>query len=410
MVEEPTGSESELQEIQKLEMLGLMAASVSHHLNNKLALIVGNVDAVFSESGENLRVQAALAEIRLAALQAGEFCRQLVNYSRRGGEDTILVDFSTLIVDLASLLAMCLPKPVALQIACEPALPSVEGHPNQIRQVMINLVINACASLREVQDQVLLRTARVEIDAEFLASLPDAAGARPGPYVLLEVSDTGPGLDARQVEQLFEPFLTPDMGGMGLGLAVVRAIVRAHHGFLQVQSVRGQGTAVQVYWPAVVEPEAAAPVLAETPVAAPEPTADGTESDRGKKVLLIDDDPQILDVTSKMLNKIGYQVVAAPDGVLGVERFIVHRNELSCVILDLNMPYMNGAETLKSLREAGCELPVLVASGFSRLLITQEMRDLGIAAFMEKPFTMEALGRTLDKIFNPGPGLFGTSG
>lgn len=406
MAHSASDRDSELQELQKLEMLGLIAASMAHNFNNHLTAIVGNVDDVYQEAGSNLRVQAALAEIRQVAQQAGELCRQLVSYSRTGNTEPAPIDLSEVIVDMAGLLVVCLPKTVALQIACEGGVPPIDGNLNQIRQVLMNLMINAGSSMRESSGTVLLRTTLVDFSPEQMAVLPQAALLDAGRYLMLEVTDTGPGMDAERLQQIYEPYLTPDERGSGLGLAVVLAIARAHRGFVQVASTPGQGTTVQVFWPpsAVRQEEPPpAPANAEassTPAPAPEPAA------AGRTILLIDDDAMILNSTSRLLKKMGYVVVTASDGVLGVEKFLIHRGEVACVILDLNMPYMNGAETLKSLRQAGCEVPVVIASGFSRLLITQEMRDLGIAAFMEKPYTSEMLGRTLEKVFNPSEALF----
>lgn len=406
MAEQASGSEAELQELQKLEMLGLIAASVAHNFNNQLTAIVSNVDDVYQEAGDNVRVQAALAEIRQSAQQAGELCRQLVSYSRPGTTEPSMIDLSEVIVDTAGLLVVCLPKTVALQIACEPGLPRLEGNMNQVRQVLINLMINAGSSMRVTSGTVLLRTGLVDVSAANLAQLPGATQLSPGHYLLLEVADTGPGLDAESLQQIYEPFLTPDDRGKGLGLAVVQAIARTHGGFVHVVSSPGQGTTVQVYWPPAPVPAVpeAAPVV-EVPAAAAAPAA-AESADRSGMILLIDDDQMILNSSSRLIQKLGFPVVTASDGVLGVEKFLIHRGEVACVILDLNMPYMNGAETLKSLREAGCEAPVIIASGFSRLLITQEMRDFGIAAFMEKPYTADMLARTLEKVFHPSEALF----
>jgi len=403
--ESSAGSEAELQELQKLEMLGLIAASLAHNFNNQLTSIVANVDDVYEESGDSIRVQAALAEIRQSAQQAGELCRQLVSYSRPGTAEPVVIDLSEMIVDTAGLLVVCLPKTAALQIACEPSLPGFEGNLNQIRQILINLMINAGSAMRETSGTVLLRTALVEVTSGHLAQLPQAMLLDPGNYLLVEVSDTGPGMDAESLRGIYQPFLTPDGRGKGLGLAVVQAIARSHGGFVHVMSAPGQGTVVQVYFPPVY-PKNVAEVVEEAPVPAPDEVLPVDRSAKSGTILLIDDDQMILGVSTKLIQKLGYQVVSAADGVLGVEKFLIHRAEITCVILDLNMPYMNGAETLKSLREAGCEVPVVIASGFSRLLITQEMRDLGIAAFLEKPYTSDMLGRTLEKVFNPSEALF----
>lgn len=377
--------ETQLYEAQRWESLGVLAGSVAHDFNNHLAAILGQAEVGLMDDEGGSGPRTSLQNIRETARQAADLCRQLSAFSRRGGEGPVVLDVSGLVAEMTGLLAATLPRGVDLQIACDAGLPPVEGDAGQIRQLLLNMMLNAGSMLQGRAGVVLLRANDVELQAQMLALREDSRGLEPGTYIQIEVTDNGPGLDEAGLSQLFQPFFAPDATGRGLGLAVARAIAVAHRGFLHASSSPGEGTTVQVFLPATSRPAAA-------PEAAPSPL--GT----GGKVLLVDDDAMVLNATSRLLEKIGMTPITASDGVQGMEKFLIHRDEVVCVILDLNMPYMNGAETLKNLRASGCNCPVIVASGFSQLLITQEMRALGIAAFLEKPYTFEMLARTLERV------------
>lgn len=384
--EERQRIEQSLYQAQHWESLGVLAGAVAHDFKNHLAAIIGQAEAALGGGGA-AAMEMALQQIRQRAEQAAETCRQLSTYSRSGGELEVM-DPAALVADMTALLAASLPQGVDLQIACEPDLPAMEGDEGQIRQMIMSMTLNAASLLHGQQGVVLLRMTRTELPAAMLALREDSRGLAPGTYVLIEVCDNGPGLDEAGVRRLFEPYLAPDESGKGLGLAVARAVAMAHRGFLHASSVPGEGTTVQAFLPASSRSAEAA----ETPANA--------EVDHSGKILVIDDDPLVLDATSQMLEKAGWGTVTAPDGVQGLEKYLVHREEVSAVILDLNMPYMNGAETLKNLRASGCDCPVVVASGFSQLLVTPEMRRLGIAAFLEKPYSFDTLTRTMERVLN----------
>lgn len=383
--EERRRIERNLYEAQHWESLGVLAGAVAHDFKNHLAAILGQAESALASRGNPAAMDAALERIRDRAREAAETCRQLSAYSRPGAEAPMVLDPSALVAEMTALLAASLPRGVDLQIACDADLPLIEAEPGQIRQMLLSMMLNAASLLAGRAGVVLLRLARVDLPAAMLAMREDSRGLPPGPYLVVEVSDNGPGLDEAGLQRLFQPYLAPDESGRGLGLAVARAVAMAHRGFLDASSVAGQGTTVQAFLPASAQVAAVA-----------EPTE--AEVSRGVKVLIIDDDPMVLQSTAMLLEKAGMEAVAAADGVQGMEKFLMHRESISCVILDLNMPYMNGAETLKNLRASGCDCPVIVASGFSRLLITQEMRDLGIAAFLEKPYSFETLARTLERV------------
>lgn len=390
--------DTKLMEVQRLEMLGVAAAGLAHNLKNQLMVVLGNVEAVAEDVKSVPRAAAALANIRQAALQADEVCRQLQRCAGDVEQVDEPVNLSELIADMAAFFTISLPKGVALQIACTEHLPPVTGNPGKLRQMLLSLVIHSGLALGRDAGTVLLRTDSADLAGETLDLLPQAAGCQPGRFIMVEAGDTGPGIEPADLAEILQPSFAAKSGSRLIGLALAQEIARQHGGFVYAASIPGQGSVAQAYLPVESarlappatgddQPQEAHPHEAAPSVPAPRPA-----------ILLIDDDRAIVHVVSQMLEKLGYAVITAHDGVVGVEKYMMNRNEIACIVLDLNMPYMNGAETLKSLRQSGCDKPVIIASGFSRLLITQEMRDLGISAFMEKPFTFDTLGKTLERV------------
>lgn len=328
--------EGQLHDAPRWEILGVLAGSVALDFNNYLAAILGHAGVGLMESDDS-GARTALQNIRKASRQAADSCRQLSAFSQRGGDGTGVLDVSGMVAEMTGLLAATLPRGVDLQIACDADLPPVEADAGQIRQLLLIMMLNASSMLQGRAGVVLLRVSNVELQAPMLALREDTRGLQPGSYIVIEVVDNGPGLDEEALRHLFQPFFAPDATERGLGLVVSRAIAVAHRGFLYASSSPGQGTTVQVFLSATSGPTAS-------------PEAQPSRMGAGGKVLLVDDDAMVLNATSRMLEKIGMTPITASDGVLGMEKFLMHREEVVCVILDLNMPYMNGAETLKNLR------------------------------------------------------------
>jgi CheY-like chemotaxis protein len=301
-----------------------------------------------------------------------------------------------LVQELVHLLQVSLSKKVRLSCQLAEDLPTIEGDAAQLRQVVMNLVINAAEAVGDTEGVIVVSTGVMQCDEEFLrgaGSVASLVPPPPGRYVCLEITDTGCGMDAETLARIFDPFFTTKFAGRGLGLAAVLGIVRQHKGMLKVQSERGKGTAFRVLFPA-----SGKTIPPATPDAAP-PSWRGTGT-----VLLVDDEEPVRRVASKMLERCGFRVLTAGDGREAVDLFRQDSGEIVCVLLDLAMPCMNGEETFRELRRLQPGVRIILASGYSDSEVLGRFADGGLAASIEKPYELPALNALLQKVLTqPGP-------
>jgi CheY-like chemotaxis protein len=290
-------------------------------------------------------------------------------------------DLGGIVSDMAPLLEMSISRKAQFSISSPPDPTVVSVDPVQLRQVVLNLVVNASEALGGQEGEIALSTGTRKLDRRLLESAHLGKEIPEGDYAFLEVRDTGCGMTPETQSRIFDPFFTTKFTGRGLGLAVVLGIVRAHRGGISVASRPGAGTAVTIILPLASE---AAP--AATPEAAEREPWRGSGA-----VLLVDDEPLVRSVAAEMLRMLGYEVVEAGDGIEALERFGERRGDIVLVILDLTMPRMDGRETLKALRAIDPTLPVLVASGYSQEGCGGWFAGEAGVGFIAKPFRLTAL-------------------
>jgi two-component system, cell cycle sensor histidine kinase and response regulator CckA len=244
----------------------------------------------------------------------------------------------------------------------------------------MNLVINGAEAIGPEGGAVLVRTGAQEVDAQYIGSISaDGDRLRPGPYVMLEVHDTGSGMSPETLANIFDPFFTTKFTGRGLGLSAVQGIVRAHHGALKVYSKPGQGTTFKVLLPA-----------SSQPVIEPAAPAGGNLVGQGT-VLVVDDEEMVRRTASHTLERYGYQTVAARHGAEALDVFRRAPERISLVLLDLTMPVMNGEQTLRELQLIRPSVRVLLTSGYNEVEAVQRFAGKGLAGFIQKPYTSAAL-------------------
>jgi two-component system cell cycle sensor histidine kinase/response regulator CckA len=372
--------EARMQHAQKLESLGVLAGGIAHDFNNLLMAIVGNVEVLrVCELGE---ATSALGDIEMAALRAGDLCRQLLAYAGRGHYVIEPLSLTALAREMGELLRVSISKKARLTLALDDRLPSIDGDATQIRQVLMNLITNASDALKDGEGEIRLRTYAVTFPDPTPEEVKAVPGLSPGPYVVAEVEDTGCGMDEATRERIFEPFFTTKFTGRGLGLAAVQGIVKGHGGSLHVESVPSKGTRFRVYFPVVGKASApAADAKAEPPF-------------RGRgKVLLVDDEPAILAVGVKLLTRLGFEVETAADGLAAIARYAV--GAFRCVIVDVTMPRFDGVETMRALRARDPDVKVVLTSGYTAHDVFSGMEAGRPDAFLGKPFGLNALVATL---------------
>ena len=379
--------ERRLLEAQKLESLGVLAGGVAHDFNNLLVNVLGNASLALGELPPSSPAREAVRRIEHAARRGSELTRQMLAYA---GKETIAlerVDVNAVITDTSDLLRGSIARRVALAHDLAADLPAVEGDPTQLRQVVMNLVINASEAIGDAEGSITVRTAMVELGEEDLRDTLHAPEATPGPHVCVEVSDTGCGMDAATVAKVFDPFFSTKFTGRGLGLATVLGVARGHRGALAVASTPGQGTSFRVYLPA-----AAAGTRPEVATAAP--AAEGPE---GRTVLLVDDEADVRAVTAHMLERLGCSVLEAGDGRQGVDVFRAHARVIDAVIVDLTLPRLSGDGVFHEIRGIRPDARVILMSGHSDDRATGGLLEAGLAGFLRKPFSVGDLRATMER-------------
>lgn len=385
--------ERKLQETQKLESLGVLAGGIAHDFNNLLAGILGNAALAREEIPPSSDLQPYLEHIESAAVRASELCKQMLAYSGRGRFELQRVDLSELVRETTQLIQLSISKSVVLRFDLVADLPSIEVDPSQIRQVIMNLVINASEAIGSKSGVIGLNTGIVQIDREYLERAVLSPTLPDGTYVYLEVSDDGAGMSAETQARIFEPFFTTKFAGRGLGLSAVLGIVRGHRGAMRVYSEEGRGTTFKLIFPAVGgEPQAL-----DGEYSAESWTASGL-------VLVVDDDETVRQVSSRIVQKLGFEVITANDGREGVDLFRPRSAEVVVVLMDLTMPYLDGEQAFREIRAIRPDAKVILMSGFSEQDAVNRFAGKGLAGFIQKPFRPDALRRKLREVVQSIPG------
>jgi signal transduction histidine kinase/CheY-like chemotaxis protein len=381
--EQQRSLERKMLHAQKLESLGVLAGGIAHDFNNLLTGILGNAELALSRIGADEPAASELAWIQRSGNQAAELVHQLLAYSGQGRLVSKPVDLCRLFGDMADLLRASISKKAELRRVFAADVAAVEGDPSQLRQVFMNLLINASDALEDEAGAIELRIRQVDIDRG-TAEMMSSAELEPGPYVSVEVSDTGCGMDPATLERLFEPFFTTKFQGRGLGLAAVQGIVRSHGGTIHIRSKPGVGTKVQVLLPASG--------LAAEPLRGPPALSTWSRSEGGT-VLVADDEEIVRDVTQRLLERAGFQIVTAVDGEQALEVFRQHADVLDAVVLDLTMPRLGGRDAFREMHRLHPDVPVILTSGYNE---EASLKDLmGVAGFVQKPFQEAELIETV---------------
>jgi two-component system cell cycle sensor histidine kinase/response regulator CckA len=373
--------ENKMREAQKLESLGVLAGGIAHDFNNLLTAVLGGASLVAADLPPGSPLLAEVEQIETAAARAAELCKQMLAYSGKGRFVLQRLELSQLVSESTELLHLSVRKNAELTLELTPNLPPLLADSTQIQQIIMNLVINASEAVGDEGGTVRVRTGLMNADAAYLASTHPPSGLAPGPYVYLEVSDNGCGMDAEVCARIFDPFFTTKFTGRGLGLAAVLGIVRGHRGALRVDTERGWGTTFRVLLPP-----------AEGKIEPTRPKQQTETQWRGSgTVLLVDDEESVRKATEKMLIHMGFEVRIAVDGEDGLEQFRGDPSAFRLVLLDLTMPRLDGEKTLHAIRELQPDIRVLMMSGFTEQEVAARFDADRPDGFLEKPFRLTTL-------------------
>ncbi len=392
--------EERTRQAQKLESLGILARGIAHDFNNLLTSILGNVELASMDLPADSRGQVRLRAALSAARKAGDLCRQMLTYSGRADVQGEPIDLRTVVDDVSEILTTTLVKKAHLRLNTSHEAAFVHADVTQLRQVVLNLVINAAEALVGGEGTITISVGVASLDQETLARMPAAAALAEGPYAWLEVADTGVGMDAETCARIFDPFYSTKFAGRGLGMAVVHGVVRGHGGGILIDSAPGRGTTIRVFFPRIQAPTS--DVEAAAPAATPGP--------RGA-VLVVDDDDDVSLVATEMLSILGYRPIRARHGEEALRMILgAGAAPFEAVLLDLDMPVMDGPTALRALRRAGSTVPVIICSGDGKQRLGADLEHLGTDGCLRKPFDLGELSRVLREASQgrspAGPGPF----
>jgi signal transduction histidine kinase/ActR/RegA family two-component response regulator len=372
-------TQGQLEQAQKMDAVGRLAGGVAHDFNNLLTVILGRTDILLHPLKPEDPMRRGIELIQRTAGRAADLTRQLLAFSRKQVLEPVVLDLSAVTTDMKDMLGRLIGEDIALLTTPTPGLGRVKADRGQIEQVIMNLAVNARDAMPQ-GGRLIVETANIDLDDEYVRR---HVGARPGPHVMLAVSDTGTGIPHEIQSQIFEPFFTTkEQGkGTGLGLATVYGIVKQSGGYIEVDSEPGQGTTFRVYLPRLdAEP---APVDRS---ARPAAAAGGTET-----ILLVEDEEGVRELARDILRASGYTVLEArngPEALLLCER---HQGPLDMLLTDVVMPRMSGRELAERLAPLRPDLSVLYMSGYTDdAVIRHGVLGAG-TAFLQKPFTPAAL-------------------
>lgn len=374
--------ERQLRQAQKMEGIGTLAGGIAHDFNNLLMGIQGHVSLMLADEDTTHRDYERLKNIEKRIQSGAKLTSHLLGYARRGRYEVKPVDLNHLVEETSETFGRT-KKEITIQRELAEGLFAIEADADQIEQVLLNLFVNT-ADAMPGGGKLVLKTMNLT-HRDMTGKLYDP---RPGNYVLLMVTDTGIGMDKETLERIFEPFFTTkEMGrGTGLGLASAYGIIKAHGGYIDVDSTKGQGTTFRIYLPA-----------SEKEIREAVPHRD--QIVRGDEtLLLVDDEDQIREVGQELLEELGYRVLLARDGREAVEVFEKNRTDIDMVLLDMVMPTMGGGEAFDRIKEIDPDIKVLLSSGFSIEGEATHILERGCNGFIQKPFTMKKLSGKIREI------------
>ncbi|MHB1185032.1 MAG: PAS domain S-box protein [Desulfobulbia bacterium] len=381
--------ETQIRTTQKMEAIGTLAGGIAHDFNNILVPIIAYTDMVMATEVPGSANWQNLQEVYKAANRAKELVKQILTFSREREHEICPVQIVPVVKESLKLLKASLPSTIEITQRLEAEGVTILADPTQIHQIVMNLCTNAYHAMRDKGGVMEVTLSQVAIGSR------DSLDRRllPGSYLVLTVSDTGLGMDQATMERIFDPYFTTRKHGegTGLGLAVVLGIVKKYGGDIRVYSEPGQGASFQVYFPVLgkVE-EGLSSILSTAPVTGDE------------RLLLVDDEPQIVDSMQKMLEFHGYHVTTKTSSVEALEVFRLGPESFDLVITDQTMPYMTGDQLVLELKKIRPDIPVVLCTGFSLVLDEAKAKALGIDAFLLKPVLRKEMSETIRRVLDTG--------
>ncbi len=363
---------------QKLESLGVLAGGIAHDFNNLLTAILGSASLIQEELPPDSPVRPFADNVIQASERAGQLTRQMLAYSGRGRFVVEPIDLTVQIREITALLETSITAQVELVLDLKTEGILIDADSSQIQQLVMNLVINGAEAIGSAAGRVIVSTRVQELDTHTVPDNLAGDPITPGPYILLEVHDTGIGMDEATLARIFDPFFTTKFTGRGLGLAAVLGIVRGHRGVIKVYSHPGKGTTFKVFFPVTsgqAMPKAVAPV---------------SDFRGSATILVVDDEAVVQKLARSTLERYGYRVLVASNGKEAIDILSAPGDQTAVILLDMTMPVMSGEETLSKIRLIRPEAKVIASSGYNEIEALRRF-GAGITGFLQKPYRASQL-------------------
>jgi two-component system, cell cycle sensor histidine kinase and response regulator CckA len=372
---------------QRMESIGTLAGGIAHDLNNVLSPVLLSM-AIFREKMKDADSLRMLSMVEESARRGADMVKQVLMFARGVQGERMVLQPRHLVREMQKIVDQSFPKNITFEMNTPAQLPCVKGDATQLHQVLLNLCVNA----RDAMPQggtLRLSVESMTLDEQYAALNPEA---KPGSYILIRATDTGTGIPPEVIDKIFEPFFTTkEVGkGTGLGLSTVLAIVKGHEGFVRVRSQIGAGTAFEVYLPAVDVFDGAMGRADDAPA----------RNGQGETILVVDDERIVREITRLTLLSHGYNVLTADEGTEALALYSKHGSEISLVLTDIVMPYLDGASTIRALQRMDPEVRVIACSGLNSNEKRMGAMTLKDVPFIEKPYTTEALLRKIDEVLH----------
>jgi len=386
--------EAQFQHTQKLESLGVLAGGIAHDFNNILAIITGHCSLA------QLRPESAPERITIienAAERAAELCRQMLAYAGKTEFIQSRIDMRELVDEMVRMLKSTISRKVTITQDISDDIPNITGDASQIRQIVMNLIINATEAIGNAYGEIKIALQTSVIRAEEAEKDHLGNTMSPGRYLCLEISDNGCGMDETTRRRIFEPFYTTKFTGRGLGLSATLGIITSHAGMLQLTSQTGRGTTFKVY------------LQVQDPDSRNESHLDHTDSLEQWQgvgtILLVEDEEMIEQVARAMLEELGFSVITVKNGREALDLYQQKSDVISMVVTDMGLPVMDGYELVCELKKLRPELPIVISSGFGDTEVSSRLERSIIAGFISKPYGFDQLRETMQNVLENQGGI-----
>lgn len=374
----------EMHQSHKMEALGRLAGGIAHDFNNILSSIIGYSEMVRDDLPDDNLSRANLERVLKAGYRAKDLVQQILTFSRRREQSRRQIRAVSIVEEVLELLRASLPTTIELRQHLDSVCGVISVDPTQLHQVVMNLCTNASQAMREQGGILEVSLAEIQVHSDTTAY----KGTAPGTYVRLTVRDTGCGMTPEVMRHIFDPFFTAETSGKGtgMGLAIVHGIVTSHDGTITVSSEPGQGTTFHVLFPKVAD------------VVEDEAPGRALSSIGNERILLVDDEEDLVDMSRQMLERLGYDIVATTRSAKALEAFRAHPSLFDVVITDYKMPDLTGDQLAREMLSIRPDIPIILVTGFSQSIGPEQAREIGFREYVRKPVNVRDLGEAVRRV------------